>query len=56
VVRLVVTMGLEMPAGLMCRGGTVSGHVVDLGSIPQSSICSGTFETEGVDYDAATGA
>ncbi|HEX3961940.1 MAG TPA: hypothetical protein VHZ03_35815 [Trebonia sp.] len=26
----------------------------DLGSIPQSSDCSGTFEPEGVDYDTAT--
>jgi hypothetical protein len=29
--------------------------VTDLGSIPQHSICSGTFEPEGVDYDTATG-
>lgn len=36
-------------------GQTVTGHVTDLGSIPQSSICSGSFEAEGVDYDTATG-
>jgi hypothetical protein len=29
--------------------------VTDLGSIPQSSICSGTFEPEAIDYDTATG-
>jgi hypothetical protein len=29
--------------------------VVDLGSIPQESSCSGTFEAEGVDFDASTG-
>ena len=29
--------------------------MIDLGSIPQSSICSGSFEAEGVDYDTATG-
>ncbi len=37
------------------RGETVTGHVVDLGSIPQQSTCSGTFEAEGVDYAVATG-
>jgi hypothetical protein len=36
-------------------GQTATGHVIDLGSIPQSSICSGSFEAEGVDYDTATG-
>jgi hypothetical protein len=36
-------------------GGDVTGHVVDLGSIPQSSDCSGTYEAEGVDYDPGTG-
>ena len=37
------------------NGQTVTGHVTDLGSIPQNSACSGTFEAEGVDYDTATG-
>ena len=36
-------------------GTSVSGHVIDLGSIPQKSACSGTFEAEGVDYAVATG-
>ena len=36
-------------------GGTVTGTVTDLGSIPQNSACSGTFEPEGADYDTATG-
>ena len=37
------------------RGTNVKGHVVDLGSIPQVSTCSGTFEAEGVDFDTSTG-
>jgi hypothetical protein len=37
------------------RGANVKAHVVDLGSIPQESTCSGTFEAEGVDFDASTG-
>jgi hypothetical protein len=37
------------------RGSNVKGHVVDLGSIPQESTCSGTFEAEGVDFDTSTG-
>ncbi|WP_236061185.1 hypothetical protein [Actinacidiphila acididurans] len=36
-------------------GGDVTGHVTDLGAIPQDSVCSGTSESEGVDYEAATG-
>jgi hypothetical protein len=35
-------------------GTSVKGHVVDLGSIPQESACSGTFEAEGVDFDTST--
>jgi hypothetical protein len=35
--------------------GAASGHVTDLGSIPQQSICSGTYEAEGVDYDTTSG-
>ncbi|MEU6126232.1 hypothetical protein [Streptomyces sp. NPDC047123] len=34
-------------------GKEVTGHVSSLFAAPQRSICSGTFETEGVDYDAA---
>jgi len=36
-------------------GHQEKGHVLDLGSIPQRSTCTGTFEAEGVDYDNATG-
>jgi len=36
-------------------GTTLTAHVIDLGSIPQTSACSGTFEAEGVDYAAASG-
>jgi hypothetical protein len=44
---------VELPRPL--RSGSVTGHVVDLGSVPQHSMCDGTFEAEGVDYDGATG-
>jgi hypothetical protein len=44
---------ITLPSAL--TGATVTGTVTDLGSIPQNSICSGTFEPEGVDYDAAAG-
>jgi hypothetical protein len=37
------------------RGANVKAHVVDLGPIPQTSTCSGTFEAEGVDFDTSTG-
>lgn len=46
---------LEVDLSAPLSGGDVTGHVVDLGSIPQSSICSGTFEAEGVDYDPSAG-
>jgi hypothetical protein len=46
---------LEVDLSAPLDGSDVTGHVVDLGSIPQSSDCSGTFEAEGVDYDASTG-
>ena len=44
---------IDLPRSL--HGTSVKGHVVDLGSIPQESSCSGTFEAEGVDFDASTG-
>ena len=44
---------IDLPSSL--HGVSVTGHVVDLGSIPQESNCSGTFEAEGVDFDASTG-
>jgi hypothetical protein len=46
---------LEVDLTAPLNGTTVTGHVVDLGSIPEESICSGTFEDEGVDYDPSTG-
>jgi hypothetical protein len=46
---------LEIELAHALEGGSVAGHVVDLGSIPQQSRCTGTFEAEGVDYDVATG-
>lgn len=45
---------VDLPHAL--TGGDVTGHVTDLGPIPQAnSICSGGFEAEGLDYDPATG-
>lgn len=44
---------INLPRSL--HGISVKAHVVDLGSIPQKSSCSGTFEAEGVDFDASTG-
>jgi hypothetical protein len=46
---------LQVTLAAPLNGTTVAGTVTDLGSIPRSSICSGTFEPEGVDYDTATG-
>lgn len=47
---------LEVDLAHPLGGGDVAGHVVDLGPIPQAnSICSGSFEAEGVDYDPASG-
>jgi hypothetical protein len=47
---------LEVDLAHALTGGDVTGHVTDLGPIPQAdSICSGTFEAEGVDYDPASG-
>jgi hypothetical protein len=44
---------IVLPSAL--TGSTTTGHVIDLGSVPEHSLCSGTFETEGVDYDTASG-
>jgi len=46
---------LEVVLPHALNGTTVTGHVIDLGSIPQESACSGTFEAEGVDYAVASG-
>jgi hypothetical protein len=46
---------LEITLDAPLNGSTVAGTVTDLGSIPRNSVCSGTFEPEGVDYDTATG-
>lgn len=43
---------VDLPHSL--HGNTVTGHVVDLGPIPQESSCSGTFEAEGIDFDVNT--
>ncbi|WP_461077113.1 hypothetical protein [Streptomyces deserti] len=36
-------------------GRPVTGAVTSLFALPQRSVCTGTFETEGVDYDAGSG-
>ncbi|MEU7577129.1 hypothetical protein AB0B50_05930 [Streptomyces sp. NPDC041068] len=47
--RPVLQVDLERPLD----GRPVTGRVSSLFAAPQRSICSGTFETEGVDYDSA---
>jgi hypothetical protein len=44
---------VDLPGPL--TGATVTGHVTSLGQLPLHSLCSGTFEVEGDDYDATTG-
>ncbi|MFD1660568.1 hypothetical protein ACFSL4_20740 [Streptomyces caeni] len=44
---------VDLPHAL--DGGPVTGRVTSLFALPQRSVCTGTFETEGVDYDAARG-
>jgi len=46
---------LEIDLSGPLTGGDTTGHVTDIGAIPENSICSGTYEDEGVDYDTATG-
>ncbi len=46
---------LEVTLARPLDGRPDRGHVVDLGSVPRVSTCTGTFEAEGVDYDVATG-
>jgi hypothetical protein len=45
---------LEVTLPESLHGANEKAHVVDLGSIPQKSTCSGTFEAEGVDFDTST--
>jgi hypothetical protein len=45
---------LEVVLAHAVTGTTVTGHVIDLGSIPQRSTCPGSFEAEGVDYAVAS--
>jgi hypothetical protein len=40
---------VDLPGPLAGTGAT--GHVTDLGPIPRQSICSGSYETEGIDYE-----
>jgi hypothetical protein len=49
--KLVLQITLTHPI----NGKTVTGHVSDLGTLPQHSKCQGTFEAEGIDYDQRTG-
>ncbi|MYS20747.1 hypothetical protein GTW78_11055 [Streptomyces sp. SID4948] len=44
---------VDLPHAL--DGTAVTGRVTTLFQVPRSSICSGTFETEGIDYDPAAG-
>ncbi|WP_406103055.1 hypothetical protein OG698_11885 [Streptomyces sp. NBC_01003] len=46
---------LEVALDRPLDGSPVTGHVTAAFAIPQRSICSGTFEAEGVDYDTASG-
>jgi hypothetical protein len=52
---LKISLAAPLAGGTALAGGSVAGTVTDLGSIPTSSLCSGTFEPEGVDYDTAAG-
>lgn len=44
---------VDLPGAL--NGSTITGHVTSLGELPLHSVCSGTYEVEGDDYDTATG-
>ncbi|NEB74962.1 hypothetical protein G3I40_06900 [Streptomyces sp. SID14478] len=46
---------LEVALDRPLDGRPVTGHVTTAFAIPQRSICSGSFEAEGIDYDAARG-
>ncbi|HEX4720940.1 MAG TPA: hypothetical protein VH333_00395 [Pseudonocardiaceae bacterium] len=44
---------VDLPHAL--NGTDIAGHVTSLGQLPLHSVCSGTFEVEGDDYDTTTG-
>ncbi|MET9493836.1 hypothetical protein [Streptomyces sp. NPDC006552] len=46
---------LEVALDRPLDGNPVAGHVTTAFAIPQRSVCSGSFEAEGIDYDAARG-
>ncbi|WP_428951091.1 hypothetical protein [Streptomyces sp. cg35] len=46
---------LEVALDRPLDGKPVTGHVTTAFAIPQRSVCSGAFEAEGIDYDAARG-
>lgn len=46
---------LEVALDRPLDGKPVTGRVTSVFAVPQRSVCSGTFETEGIDYDAARG-
>ena len=45
---------LQIDLAAPLSGGSVNATVTSLGELPQVSACTGTFETEGLDYDLAT--
>jgi len=44
---------VDLPAPL--AGLATTGHVTDLGPLPQASNCQGTFEAQGIDFDPGSG-
>lgn len=44
---------IDLPAAL--SGSNINAHVTPLRQVPLVSSCTGTFETEGIDYDTRTG-
>lgn len=46
---------LQVDLAAPLAGADVAGQVTTLGPLPLQSACSGTFETEGIDYDARDG-
>lgn len=46
---------LQVDLAAPLTGQNVTGRVTTLGPLPQHSLCSGTYEAEGLDYDGPTG-